>query len=91
MSGVHEKKRALESLRLANGRAPEETPLRELIWSEDTLRGELQRTLIQNHLNSLDLIKKFDKDGSGVLEKKVCTSFKHMRTLHTRALRIWVC
>lgn len=71
LAGVQEKKRTIEALRLSEGREDTAIPLEELDWTESVLRSELQRVLIQSKLNALDLIRKFDKDGSGLLEKKV--------------------
>lgn len=70
LAGVTEKKRLIEGLRLSEGRL-DDTPLDQVDWTEDTLLRELQRVLIQHKLHAFDLIRKFDKDGSGVLEKKV--------------------
>ena len=64
LAGVQEKKRTIEALRLSEGRE-DTTPLEEMEWTEDVLRTELQRVLIQNKLNALDLVRKFDKDASG--------------------------
>lgn len=56
----------------SGGAGPSTGNLDEYEWSGETLRRELQRTLIRGQVSPLDLLERFDKDGSSGLEKKEC-------------------
>ena len=70
LSGREESMRRVDSIRFGDGRHASDTPLFEVNWTVESMRVELQRTLIHSGVSPLDLIWRFDKDDSKELEKR---------------------